>query len=181
MRECEHYENKFLSRTAQHRDLLSIMAIIRQAQASIKKLDIDQWQNGYPNESVFLSDIEKKQCYLFYKNTDAAGVMVISFEPEECYGAITGKGWSCKGDKYAVIHRMAVSSHYRGSTLSEEMLSFAENLCRENSILYLRTDTHRGNFPMQRLLVKNGYVYCGNVELDVQSGDPFRMGYEKKL
>ncbi|NLL39407.1 MAG: GNAT family N-acetyltransferase [Clostridiales bacterium] len=176
-----YHKSSILSRAARPSDIPSIMAIIRQAQASIKKLGIDQWQNGYPNEAVFLSDIEKKQCYVFHIKNEAAGVMVVSFEPEVCYGSISGQGWSSKTDKYGVIHRMAVSDKYKGGTLAKEMLSFAERLCMEKRVLFLRADTHRGNIPMQKYLSKNGFLYCGEVILDVEPGDPVRMGYEKVL
>lgn len=164
---CAYPETGFLPRAARPSDIPSIMNIVRQAQASIKKLGIDQWQNGYPDESVFLSDIGKKQCYVFYINNDAAGVMVVSFEPEVCYRSVSGKGWSHKTEDYAVIHRMAVADKFKGGMLSKDMLRFAEKLCRDKRITCIRADTHRGNIPMQKLLWKNGYAYCGDVVLNV--------------
>lgn len=179
----EHINKKseFSSRKAQYSDIPSIMRIISEAQAAIKKLGIDQWQNGYPDEAVFISDIASEQCYIFENNGLPAGVMTLSFEPEECYDSITGKGWINTASGYAVIHRMAVSDQFRGGALAARMLSFAEELCKEKAVKSLRADTHRGNLPMRTFLTKNGFLYCGDVELTLEEGDPLRMGFEKPL
>ena len=39
-------------------DIPRIMDIIKQAQSYFKDQNIDQWQNGYPNEEVINNDIE---------------------------------------------------------------------------------------------------------------------------
>ena len=38
-------------------DIPKIMNIIKQAQSYFKNQNIDQWQNGYPNENVINNDI----------------------------------------------------------------------------------------------------------------------------
>ena len=43
-----------------------------------------------------------------------------------------------------------------------------------------RADTHRGNFPMRRLLERNGFIACGECEYE-STGDPVRVAYEKIL
>lgn len=166
---------------AQYSDIPAIMEVIGQAQDSIKQLNIDQWQNGYPDETVFKADIDKRQCYIFHIDNKIAGIIVVSFEPEESYLEICGSGWLTDNIEYAVIHRMAVAKDFIGSGLAGEMLSFAEMLCREKKVSGLRADTHRGNFPMQKLLVKNGFVYCGDVNIYMEIGDPVRMAYEKVI
>ena len=42
-------------------DIPKIMNIIKQAQAYFKNQNIDQWQNGYPNEKVINNDIENDE------------------------------------------------------------------------------------------------------------------------
>ena len=52
------------TRLANLNDISEIMPIIHDAQAFMKTLNMDQWQNNYPNESDFTIDINKKQCYV---------------------------------------------------------------------------------------------------------------------
>ena len=43
---------------AKKEDLFAIMQIIQQAQSYLAMQNIEQWQNGYPNEKVILKDIK---------------------------------------------------------------------------------------------------------------------------
>ena len=46
----------------------------------------------------------------------------------------------------------------------------------------MRIDTHPGNAPMRRLLLKRGYAECGTVYIDHAEGaTPDRVAYEKLL
>ncbi|WP_455935229.1 hypothetical protein [Haemophilus sp.] len=45
-------------------DIPEIMGIIKQAQDYFKEKNIDQWQNGYPNEEVINNDIENEESYV---------------------------------------------------------------------------------------------------------------------
>ena len=63
-------------------DLTDIMAIIRDAQAYFKNNNIDQWQNGYPNEDSILSDIESKESYVLVDDNEIIGTAYISFAGE---------------------------------------------------------------------------------------------------
>ena len=42
-------------------DIPEIMGIIKQAQDYFKEKNIDQWQNGYPNEEVINNDMKMKK------------------------------------------------------------------------------------------------------------------------
>ena len=53
---------KFL--TAKKEDLYRIMQIIAEAQAYLAAQDIEQWQNGYPNEQAILKDILNNESYV---------------------------------------------------------------------------------------------------------------------
>ncbi|WP_294378124.1 hypothetical protein [uncultured Clostridium sp.] len=50
--------------------------------------------------------------------------------------------------------------------LSHKILEYAENICLENNIHSIRIDTHEENIPMQNLLKRNQYKYCGIIYLD---------------
>lgn len=166
-------------RNALEEDVPDILGVISQARQSIKKLGIDQWQDGYPDAEVFLKDIRCGQCYVFEADNEVAGVMVLAFMPEDAYEKIEGTGWLNNSRNYAVIHRMAVGDAFRGSGLSGKMIEIATKIGGENGVVSLRADTHRGNLPMQKFLTKSGFTYCGNVIYPLIHGDKIRMAYEK--
>ena len=49
---------------AKKKDLKGIMDIIKGAQELLANQNIDQWQNGYPNESIISNDIDNNESYL---------------------------------------------------------------------------------------------------------------------
>ena len=49
---------------AKKKDLKGIMDIIKDAQELLANQNIDQWQNGYPNESIISNDIDNNESYL---------------------------------------------------------------------------------------------------------------------
>ena len=52
---------------AKKKDLKGIMDIIKDAQELLANQNIDQWQNGYPNESIIINDIDNNESYLLVK------------------------------------------------------------------------------------------------------------------
>ena len=89
-------------------DISSILEIINQAQAYLAMQNIDQWQNGYPNEEAILKDVFNNDSYVV-KTKDAitAATAMFTTRPEPTYTTIEGN-WKTKNNAtYGVIHRMA--------------------------------------------------------------------------
>ncbi len=160
-------------------DLPQITSIIRDAQLFLASNGIDQWQDGYPDESIILNDISNKESYII-KNIegDAMGIAMFSTKQEPTYLVIEGNWLTDDKSEYGVIHRMAVSSSHRGEGVAKFIFNTCEQLLVENNISSMRIDTHEGNKAMQDLLQKLGYIYCGIIYLD--NGDK-RLAYEKIL
>jgi GNAT superfamily N-acetyltransferase len=158
------------------------MEIVSQARDYLKSQGVDQWQNGYPDASVFLSDMEKGNCWVFTCDDEIVGVIAISMGPESCYETMTEGKWLSEGAPYGVIHRSAVRSDFRGSGLASEMFALAEDLCLGMGAASMRVDTHRDNMTMRCFLEKCGYALCGVVYLDSgpEKGKE-RLAYEKVL
>lgn len=162
-------------------DLDDIMQIIADARAYMAGFNIDQWQDGYPEREVIERDIELSQAYVLKIDGKICGVMAIQQGIEPFYATIDGE-WLSNGEPYATIHRIAVSSHLRGKGAASKMFDFAEELCKELGINWLRVDTHRGNKTMNKRLLKQGFTKCGNVlYTTIVNGDQVRVAYEKKL
>ena len=159
---------------------LAILAIVDEARASLKKLRVDQWQGPYPAAENFRPDLERGECFVLLHGDEIAAFLTISTRPEPSYDAITDGKWT-EGMDYAVLHRGAVAAKYRGSGMAQKMMRFADEHVLSLGLRCIRTDTHRKNKPMQRLLRECGYRYRGNVDIgDVEKDhDSARQCYEK--
>ena len=162
-------------------DLDRILSIVSDARAVLKARGIDQWQGEYPCAQDFIPDLEKQECYLILHGEEIAGVFSLSSEPAPEYDALTDGKWSSDGP-YAVLHRVALSSKYRGSGISGYLLSCAEDLARTAGFASIRIDTHKKNRAMRNLLEENGYRFRGNVLVTSEPGhDPRRQAFERLL
>ena len=116
-----------------------------------------QWINGYPSEEILRRDIMEGNLYLCVHQYKLAAVFCFKLGDDPTYAAIKGQ-W-LREEKYAVIHRLAVVQHGRG------IASFCIRWCLQQWP-DLRIDTHADNIPMQKTLLKNGFVYCGIIYTD---------------
>ena len=168
-------------RKAEAADLPAIMEIVRQARNSLKKHRVDQWQGEYPSEALLASDIERGVCHVLCYRQEIAAFLVLTPGPEEGYDELTDGKWHTEMP-YAVAHRSAVKSDFRGTGTSKALLDAVEALAREMGATAVRTDTHRKNKAMKELLGKCGYRFAGNVMVTSEPGhDPRRQAFEKIL
>lgn len=164
-------------RKAVESDMDGIMNIFRQAQAFLRENGVNQWQNGYPNPDTIRDDLENHYGYVLAEEDKVLGTAAVSFDGEKTYQCIHQGQWISRHD-YAVIHRMAVDNQCRGKGLSSIMIKNIEEICLKKGVHSIRVDTHRGNLPMQKVMKKNGFAYCGLIYLEDNSE---RMAFEKIL
>ena len=175
---------RFEPRRAEIADMDALLDILEQAKAYLRESGVDQWQEGYPNREALAADIEAGRGWLFecVDNGEIAGYECVAMTPEVCYREIDG-AWLTEGENYAVIHRAMAAARYRGTRLAAEMFSFAAELASGMGRLSVRVDTHRDNKAMNRLCEKQGFTYCGVVDLGLvdPASDSLRNAYEKIL
>lgn len=164
-------------RKSKKSDIKEIINIIEEAQNYFKENNIDQWQDGYPNEESIINDIENGQSYVLLKDNKVIATAYLSFNGETDYKIIYDGNWISNGD-YAVVHRVAVSSNIKGNGVAAELFNHIEKICLENNINHIRIDTHRHNKSMQKFLSKNQFEYCGVIYLKDKSE---RIAFEKIL
>lgn len=167
-------------RPATDDDIDGIMLIVRQARNYLKNHRVDQWQGEYPTQDIFAADIANGECYAVTYGERLAGFFCLTEAPESGYDKITDGKWHGEG-KYCTLHRMAIEAQFRGTSLSDMLIDIADDMARAKGAECVRTDTHRKNKAMQRLLKRKGYVYRGNVLVDEAGHDPARQAFEKKL
>ena len=174
-------ENTYTFRRAAASDMPEIMRAVREAQAFMATLDIDQWQDGYPEPETLMEDIRIGQLYVVAEGDEVRGMAALSLMPEPVYDAIDG-AWATEADaKYLTIHRMATDDAARGRGVAARIVEEGVRLARESGCASVRADTHPGNLAMRRFLEKHGFVYRGLVYYYFKKGDPQRVAYEKLL
>lgn len=113
-----------------------------------------QWGNSFPELELIENDV-KKDGYVIIEDNQVVGVFVLKENHHElAYDDIDGKWLNDK--PYAVIHRCASDGIHKG--VGKFLLDWCFNKCDN-----IRIDTHENNIPMQNLLAKNGYKYCGKI------------------
>ncbi len=158
-------------------DVKYIMEIISDAQAYFKNNNIDQWQNGYPNEDAIRKDILNGYSYVLTDNDKVIATVALSFDGEATYNEIYEGSW-LTDNEYAVIHRIAVTEEMKGKNIASIILKRIEEICKERAIKSIKIDTHEDNLSMQRLLKKNNFKYCGVIYLE---GKVKRIAFEKEI
>lgn len=168
---------QLLFRPALAADAPRIMQIIRQAQAQMRALGSDQWQDGYPAPEDIAHDIAAGVGYVLAPDGGAEAVAygAILFDGEPAYDAIEGR-WLTEGP-YAVLHRLAVADGHKRQGIAGEFMRRTERLARGRGAGSFRVDTHRDNGYMLRLIERHGFVRCGIVRY--RSGE--RIAFEKIL
>ena len=119
----------------------------------------DQWGTKWPPEEIVREDLETGVGYVAVEDGKILGVCHYRFgeNAEENYRVIDG-AWIREG-AYGVVHRLAAMSSKTGA--GEALVRWAV----ERSGGHLRIDTHRNNVPMQNLLKKLGFTYCGVIRV----------------
>lgn len=160
---------------AKPEDLHICMEILDSGRAFQRAQGFVQWRDGYPAEGDVLRDIQNGGAYLLTVDDSPAAYVFIGFDGDPAYPLIEGS-WRFD-EPYGVLHRVAISTDYRGIGLADILFSLSGDLVKEQGFHILRIDTHEDNKRIQHVLTKNGFSYCGTV---LQNGEP-RLAYDKKL
>lgn len=153
-------------RRALKQDLDQIMQIYENAKAFMRANgNKEQWDDGYPSRELIEKDLD--DMYLCMSDNRIACVFYYKEGEDEDYRQINGK-W-LNEEPYGVVHRVASTGVTKGA--AAYCLDWAYS-----QIPNLRMDTYRDNIPMQKLLEKCGFQYCGSFE---RLGTDKWMAYHK--
>lgn len=151
-------------------DIDSLMTIYEAAVCYMRKCgNINQWINGYPGRDIIIRDIESGVSYTIRdENEQICGVFSMIPGIDPTYRYIEGQ-WIDDSKPYLTIHRIASNGITSG--IAKAAFDYALNITGN-----VRIDTHEDNAKMQRVLLENGFVYCGIIYLlDGNS----RLAYQK--
>ena len=157
----------------------NILQIINDAKVYLKSKDIDQWQNGYPNQTQIEQDIANNESYVLINDENQViATSMFSIRPEPTYKLIDGAWKINEKEKYGVIHRLAIDKNYRKKGIASYVLKEFHQKLMKQQIRSLKIDTHEDNHEMQHLVKKLGYVYCGIIFTEYNAK---RFAFEKVI
>ena len=168
------------TRRAQNSDVDKIVQILNDAISFLKESGSSQWQSGYPNRETVEEDIEKQVAWVLTVDNEVAGYAAVVIGREPTYADIEGK-WENNVDTYATIHRIAVSSKFRGMHLSQVFLSNIISLTYAQGIHNFRIDTSRKNKIVQHIAVSHNFIERGIIQVTEDPVDSSRIAYELNL
>ena len=152
-------------------DITVMQQIFTEAKAKMRASgNMLQWTGGYPSDDVLKHDIERGFSHVV---EDDDGLVIATFVLAICqdptYKRIYEGAWIDDTKPYGTIHRIASREGVHGVMAMVLQWAFGQ-------IDNIRVDTHRDNMPMQHLLLKYGFSYCGIIYL--LNGDE-RLAYQK--
>lgn len=127
-----------------------------------------QWGTAHPPEELLLEDISRSRLYVCIEGGTIAAVFYFAAEEDPAYRVIEDGDW-LNDEPYGVVHRIASARTTKGAA------SFCMNWAFQQTG-NIRIDTHENNIPMQNMLKKNGFRYCGRIHLE--NGEP-RIAFQK--
>jgi ribosomal protein S18 acetylase RimI-like enzyme len=164
-------------RLAKRDDLPSLMEIVWRVVPLMRAQGNLQWDDTYPNEQVFLEDIERNRLWVAEIDEDTiAGVVALTTDPEPDYAQAD---WDTM-QPALMIHRLAVDPAFRGAGVARTLMLKAEEVALAQGIFVIRTDTNVENQPTQKLFPSLGYRFAGEISLQISPGQRF-LCYEKQL
>lgn len=160
-------------------DLDAIMQIINDAKAFLKESGSTQWQEGYPDEEAIIGDLKERNGFVLRTEGQVAAYAAVTGQDPN-YAVIDG-AWANVTAPYAAIHRIAISSSFRGQHLAGQFLNQLIALGLSRGIRNFRVDTGKANAAMQHLASSHGFQLRGIIQVTSDSLDPSRLAYELNL
>ena len=150
-------------------DLPRLDQVYAQARAFMKAQgNGEQWGDRHPPRTLIEEDIALGRSYVCVEQERIVGTFCFYVGEEPTYQAIWDGTWRKEGP-YGVIHRVASDGTTKGIT--HACIAF----CWQQHP-NLRIDTHEKNLPMQKAILRNGFVYCGRIMTEDGSE---RLAYQR--
>ena len=129
-----------------------------------------QWNTDSPSRKTAEEDMKNGVGYVCEDSGEVVAVFMFAIGPDEIYDKIYDGAW-LSDESYAVMHRVAVGKHGAG------IIDFCFSECLK-MFPNIRIDTHKDNIPMQKVLKRSGFEYCGKIYL--KNGDE-RIAFQNIL
>jgi len=136
--------------------------VLQRTVSHMKKNNLDNWSNDYPNATVLARDIKRGNLYVA-KASNQQYISAIMTLDEEQSAAYAGVNWQRKAGKVLVLHRLAVHPLYLRQGIARKMMKFMENHALTNNYNSIRFDVYSKSLGAIQLYETCGYTRVGKV------------------
>lgn len=155
-------------RLARYEDLPEILNIYAGAREFMAKNgNPNQWGRTNPPPALLEKDIQSGNLYVAETDGTIHGVFAFLLGQDPTYREILGGVWGSDAP-YGTIHRIASDG---SGGIFHACVAFCAG-----RIPYLRVDTHEKNIPMQRAILREGFIRRGIIH--IADGTP-RIAYDR--
>lgn len=159
-----------LIRKTREEELPVLMKMYEEARQFMRETgNPTQWGTTNPRKETIEQDIAQGKSYVCESEGEIVATFFFDVMEDPTYARIEKGEW-IEDSPYGVIHRITTDRKTKG----------AASFCLEWGLMqaggHLRIDTHENNIVMQKLLKKNGFIYCGIIY--IEDGTE-RLAYEK--
>ena len=164
-----------LLRRANKTDFALVLDLYAVCRKHMADLGLDQWQDGYPFNSIIVQDISDQTLWISgQEELDAAIVVNKGVDPQHLQ-----VNWQFEG-AYRFIHRFAVHPNYWGQGLAKRIMEAAEFQMRREGVKCVRLDTYSLNKRNLSFYEKLGYSRADGLVYFEPHEAPF-ICFEKRL
>ena len=157
-------------RKATYKDIDSILILTKACTVLMIENGVFQWNDQYPNKSIFEIDIQRSELYVLENKSSLIGCIVISKFMDEDYVPIK---WLTPNKNNIYIHRLAIHPNHQGKGYAKQLMDFAELLAVTTNFQSIRLDTFSRNKRNQKFYELRNYKKLGKVYFTKQSKHPF--------
>ena len=158
-------------------DIDRILRITKACSKYMISKGIYQWNEHYPNELAFESDVKRNELYVIEINNNVVGCIAISTLMDDEYIPVK---WLTPNKNNIYIHRLAIHPEYQGNGFAQQLMDFAEQHSKENNYSSIRLDTFSKNKRNHLFYELRGYKKLEDIYFHNQSKFPFHC-YELVL
>ncbi len=127
---------KYSIELADKSDIDEVMYLTEKINQDLLKQNMTQWDKGYPNEEVFLRDIEIKSMYkMLNDNRQIIGIGSIN---QNQHPKFAEADWSDKTDGFRLIYRLGIDPEFQNQGLAGKMMDFLEELAIKENVTSIR-------------------------------------------
>jgi len=158
-------------------DIEQILIITSACAKKMIEKGVYQWNDHYPNESVFENDVKRGELYVLELDKQVIGCVVITVLMDEEYVPVK---WLTPNKDNIYVHRLAIHPNFQGKGYAQQLMHFAEQHAIENNYTSIRLDTFSQNKRNQLFYELRGYKKLEDINFPKQSEYPFHC-YELVL
>lgn len=124
----------------------------------------------YPSENSVRSMVKAGGQYIYRDGETILAAFALNTQPQ---GNFQRGSWSqtLADGSYMVLHALAIDPQSQRRGIGTEIVRFCIDKAKSGNYKAIRVDIVPTNYPARRFFEKNGFVYAGDVDLELNIGD----------